>query len=119
MTKRRKLPPRDFGTLWNRQQGTCGCGCGESLDSGPVDVEHQLPVALGGSNDLENLSLWLRPCHKIKTRDDVKRIRKADRQRRYHETGKSHQHRTRPIQSRGFDKTLKRKMNGEVVKTWP
>ena len=115
MTRRAHIPRRIFGTLWNRQHGICACGCGQSLEGQQVDIEHQLPVALGGTNDEANLSLWLREHHKRKTAQDVRRIAKARRQQLYHETGRSHRHAVKQIQSRGFDKRLSRRMDGSVV----
>jgi 5-methylcytosine-specific restriction protein A len=114
--KRRRLTPTQKAGIIARQVNCCGCGCGGDLEGQAVEFDHMLPLALGGADTPENMQALLPDHHRIKTRDDVRRIRKADRQRRYHETGKSHQHRTRPIQSRGFDTTFKRKMNGEVVR---
>lgn len=114
MTARRKLTQAETAQLWLRQKGRCNCGCGERLIAGQIDIEHQLPIALGGSNDLDNLSLWLREHHKVKTRDDVKRIAKANRQRKAHTTGRSRARKGRPMQGRGFDKTWRRRMDGTV-----
>jgi len=84
-----------------------------------VDLDHTIPVAIGGKNTADNIKLLCRDCHDAKTRLDVKMIAKADRQgirsgqqkRRKEKTVT----RSPKIQSRGFDKKLKKKMNGEVV----
>lgn len=112
--KRRRLSAADKRLLWDRQCGTCNCGCGGALVVGLIDVEHQLPLALGGPDTLENMNLWLRACHKAKTRADVRRISKAKRQQRYHETGRSRARKGPAMRSRGF--TGWRKFNGEVVR---
>lgn len=112
--KRRRLTAAEKRLLWDRQVGTCNCGCGGELIPGQVDVEHQIPLSLGGPDTLENMSLWLRACHKAKTREDVRRLAKAKRMERYHATGRSRARKGPPMQSRGFSGW--RKFNGEVVR---
>lgn len=66
-----------------RAQGKCE-KCGAALKPGEGDADHILPAELGGQATLAN-GMWLcKPCHKAKTADDVRRIRKADRQRDKH-----------------------------------
>jgi 5-methylcytosine-specific restriction enzyme A len=61
-----------------RFNGNCGI-CGEPL-SGRIDWDHILPLALGGLDEPSNIQpVHADGCHKTKTADDVKRIRKADR----------------------------------------
>lgn len=97
----------------------CGCVCmvckrpcapaGRS-----VIWDHRVPLAIGGTNELSNMEPHhAGPCAVRKTAKDakvrakVKRIRaRADHSRR----------RRKAIVSRGFDKSLRRKMSGEVVK---
>lgn len=66
------------------------------------EFDHILPDALGGKPELANCMVLCRQCHKEKTAQDVKRIRKADRERRAHLGAKPHS--ARPIHSRGFPK---------------
>jgi 5-methylcytosine-specific restriction endonuclease McrA len=54
------------------------CNCNLSLG---VQFDHILPAELGGDNSLANCRALCVQCHKFKTRDDIKRIRKSDRQR--------------------------------------
>lgn len=79
---RRVLTRRETIELAVRQGGRCGCGCGEKLNAlteGVTD-EHVIPLARGGTNDLENRALWRTPCAIEKTKGDrssdakVKRI---------------------------------------------
>lgn len=110
--KRARLTKKEFAAMWLSQEGRCGCGCGERLVKGEVDAEHSIPVALLGEAKPD--SLWRRDCHKMKTKGDVRRIAKAERQ-----GGRKGQWARRikngpQIQSRGFDKTLRKKFNGEV-----
>lgn len=58
--------------------------CSAVLKVGEGEVDHILPVALGGEPSAQNARLLCRPCHAGKTADDIRRIRKADRQRDRH-----------------------------------
>jgi 5-methylcytosine-specific restriction endonuclease McrA len=58
--------------------------CGLHLLCLPVHIDHILPVELGGEDTEANWQLLCIDCHKIKTRDDIKRIAKARRQRAKH-----------------------------------
>lgn len=114
MTTRRRLTPAQKAEIVEEQGGMCFL-CHEPLE-GPTDYDHVLPLALGGADSPENICAVHRdPCHREKSKQDVSRIRKADRQKRYLETGKPRKARGRPLQGRGFSKTLRRKMSGEVV----
>lgn len=98
------------------QQGCC-LSCGTAL--GEVEFDHVIPLGLGGDNSAENWAAVCPPCHKTKTQADLKRMAKAKRQRRYHETGRSRARSTfAPIAGvgvRGFCKTERRHMNGLVT----
>ena len=64
-----------------RAAGKCEL-CGLSFKGRP-QFDHRLPLALGGKSDLPNCQAICEPCHKAKTgKEDVPRIRKADRQRK-------------------------------------
>lgn len=98
------------------QQGCC-LSCGKEL--GLVEFDHVIPLGLGGDNAADNWAAVCPPCHKSKTRSDLKRIAKAKRQRRYHETGRSRaKSMYSPILSRrvpGFSKIMRRHVNGLVT----
>ena len=97
-----------------RDGGKC-CRCGVAITFAKSNCDHVLPCALGGGNDLANAATLCIPCHRdFKTRDDVRRIRKADRQKKYHETGRSRARRGPPMQGRGF--TGWRRFDGSAVK---
>lgn len=60
----------DVLTLFERQDGLCGCGCGRSISlQKPRNfiIEHLQALARGGSNDLSNKALWFVGCAKDKT----------------------------------------------------
>ena len=73
-----------------------------------VEIDHIVPVALGGSNDITNLQLLCRACHAEKSRIDIRAIAKANRMR-CRMCGS--QLRKQPI---GWKK-WKRKINGRTV----
>lgn len=54
------------------------CNCDLSLG---VQFDHVQPCALGGDNSLDNAKAVCVQCHKYATRNDVRQIRKGDRQR--------------------------------------
>jgi 5-methylcytosine-specific restriction endonuclease McrA len=48
------------------------------------DLEHVIPIAMGGDDDEENLRPAHKSCHKAKTKDDVKAVAKAKRRQAKH-----------------------------------
>jgi 5-methylcytosine-specific restriction endonuclease McrA len=83
-------------------------GCGRKTG---LDIDHIIPLALGGPNDLKNLQLLCEEHHKEKTRDDIRKIAKAKRLAKK-ETEEREPSR---LQSPGFDKTKSRGFDGVVV----
>lgn len=83
------------------------------LKSGEGDADHILAVELGGESTLENGRWTCRPCHKVKTADDIRRIRKADRQRDRH-TGAMPKSRKPMPGSRASG--IRKRMDGTVEK---
>ena len=77
-----------------------------------VDVDHIIPLELGGADEDFNLEGLCKEHHRAKTNADLKRISKARRLRKK-EAGEVRA--KRPIQSRGFSTTLRRLFNGTVV----
>jgi len=112
---RRPLSRRDTIELAVRQGGRCGCGCGGKLDAlseGVID-EHVIPLARGGSNDLENRALWRKPCAVEKTKGDRTADAKVKRLRGETCAGEP----ARKLQGRGFDKTRTRGFDGKIRPT--
>ena len=65
--RRASLPSKVRRQVAYRQGYECaGCGCLLPPDH---EVDHVVPVALNGSDSLENLQALCRPCHLQKTRD--------------------------------------------------
>lgn len=80
----------------------------------PWDADHMIAREIGGSDDDDNLAPAHKDCHKAKTKRDVVAIAKSNRiiRKANPETRKKSK---RPIQSRGFDKSVKRRFGGKVV----
>lgn len=91
--------------LLKAQGGCCVVwGCTETRD---LIEEHNTPSTWTGQR-ADQLMCELH--HKIKTRDDIKKIAKVRR------IQKGPRKAIRTIRSRGFDKTLSKKLSGEVIK---
>ena len=65
-----------------------------------VEVDHILPCELGGTNDASNGRALCPSCHKAKTTEDIRRIRKADRQR---DKASGASRKPTKMKSRGFE----------------
>jgi len=77
---RKSFSAKDRARIFAAHGGVCGLS-GVKIKPGEAwHIEHRVPVALGGSNDDENLYPALVKPHALKTKDDVKRIAKAKRQ---------------------------------------
>lgn len=57
-----------------------GQRCNSDLSLGVI-FDHDVPDQLGGDNSLENCRPICVTCNKFKTRNDIRQIRKSDRQR--------------------------------------
>jgi 5-methylcytosine-specific restriction protein A len=63
-----------------RAAGKCE-KCQAALKPSEAEVDHVLPDILGGEPVLANARVLCRQCHSEKTAADIRRARKADRQR--------------------------------------
>lgn len=100
---RSNFPAKVRKAAIDRANGKCE-KCAAVLKTGEAEVDHILPDGLGGEPILANAQVLCRVCHKDKTGDDVRRMRKADRQKAK-QTGAARPKGT--MKSRGFDKTDK------------
>ncbi|MGA0595653.1 HNH endonuclease [Enterovirga sp. CN4-39] len=76
-----------FDRAWDAETRVHHCenpACGAALKRGEGEVDHILPVQLGGKPTIANGRLLCSPCHKAKTALDIRMIRKSDRQRDKH-----------------------------------
>lgn len=83
-TKRKPLTPTQRLKLFEAHKGLCGL-CGGQIKAGDRwIVEHMRPLALGGTNDIDNLFPVHAACADTKTHGsngDTSRIAKAKRQK--------------------------------------
>ena len=100
--------------LFLKRKGTCA-SCSQKIDAGKAwDIDHILPLALGGINDFENLQILCKPCHQSKTsQSDIPRIAKTKRLKARHLGARSPS--TRPIPG-SRRSPWKRKLDGSVVR---
>ena len=122
MTQRRYLSPKERALMLVAQKGKCACfcGCRKKITVKDSIGEHTHPVALGNAEKPDRL-LCL-SCADVKTNgtkattkgSDKHSIARAKRlERKRLGTWPATRH---PMKSRGFDKSLRKKMNGDVVR---
>ena len=106
--KRRAFRPGDVLKKYVAQRGLCAkCRC-DLVRSG-YERDHIVRHDALGKTDYNNLQLLCPPCHAVKSRDDNREAKKGRRIR-----GDNKPRVSKPIPSRGFNKTLRRKFNGTV-----
>ena len=100
--------------LFLKRKGTCAA-CSQKIEAGKAwDIDHILPLALGGTNAPENLQILCRPCHRTKTsQSDVPRIAKTKRLKARHLGARAPS--IRPIPGSRHS-PWKRKLDGRVVR---
>jgi len=83
MTQRRSLSTKARVEFFLSRGGQCA-SCGMKCDRG-WDLDHEIPLALGGADEPSNWVVLCRPCHRAKTRGaDVPAIAKAKRREARH-----------------------------------
>ncbi len=100
--------------ILEEQEFTC-LGCANPLRD--VEFDHVVPLGLGGANAPDNWAALCPKCHRRKSIADLKRIAKAKRQRRFHETGRSRAPSKASMLggATGFDRQHRRHMDGTVT----
>ena len=116
--ERKPLSRREFALLCLEQNGKCA-NCGAKLDLArprmTVD-EHLVPLFSGGPNELSNRAIWCVDCAKAKTAGEAPGRAKVRRfEQKKTQADKRKAAGGSRIQSPGFDKRFKKKMNGKVV----
>ena len=96
---RKAISPRKREGIISRLGGKCvQCGSNQLLH-----IDHIIALENGGADDETNFQLLCHPCHKIKTKSDVKIIAKVRSVRQKYEAPKQ----PSKLQSRGFPKKEK------------
>ncbi len=80
---RRHRSDRARRAIWERFNKTCQM-CFQPTDERGYDLDHHIPLAIGGDDSDDNLRPLCRPCHRIKTRGDKGDISKAVRREDRH-----------------------------------
>lgn len=81
--KRKRISVADKVAIFIRHKECCHI-CGGSVVGKAWEVEHIIPLALGGADDESNWAPAHKACHAPKTAADVKAIAKAKRRRARH-----------------------------------
>lgn len=109
---RRYLTDKEKAEMVLAQQGRCAC-CGEKLQPPNIEFDHTVAGWLVDHKDKPDRAICATPCHRNKTRGDVKRIAKA---KRLHRSWFGEQKpKRKTIASRPFDRRWRKRMDGSVV----
>jgi len=104
----RKLTQKTKARIIERDESKCYC-CQVKTDTPHID--HIVPLFLAGTEDDDNLAVICPECHKGKNKTEAKVRGKIRRLSGMNKTRKK-----KKIQSRGFDRRFKKKLDGSVVK---
>ena len=106
------IPPRVRLRVFEAHGGVCHIS-GRKIRAGEKwEADHVIALINGGENRETNLAPALSDKHKAKTRADVRQKSDVARKRQKHLGIKTDS--GRKLQSRGFDKTRRKKLNGTV-----
>ena len=81
---RKRFSPLVYAGIWLRQNGRCACECGEKLQDGLVEYDHEKPLWLGGDDTPDNLRALIKKHHLQKTQGEATIRAKNDRMRAKH-----------------------------------
>ena len=106
--KRRSFTPKLRAWIALEQGYKCAhCEC--SLITRPFQIDHIQRLDALGKHEPDNWQALCVPCHAIKTKVDNREAKKGRRIR-----GDNKPRAKKAIPSRGFNKTLRRRMNGKT-----
>ena len=66
---RQPIPRKLRHEVFKRDGYRC-CECGASKDETSLEIDHIVPVARGGTNDIDNLQTLCRECNRMKHTDE-------------------------------------------------
>ena len=112
--RRRNWSQRQRLALFVGANGACQA-CQIRLQPGQTwDLDHIIPIALGGADETQNLQVLCIPCHKDKTnKRDIPAIAKSVRLEAKHLGAKSPSRHPMPF---GRQSIWKKKLDGTIVK---
>lgn len=113
MTARRSLSTKQRAAIFLAGDGCCHL-CGGKITPGQAwEVEHIIPLAMGGDDEGDNLRPAHAKCHRAKTSEDLTAVAKAKRREAKHRGWKAASKRPMPgSRASGW----KQKMSGEWVR---
>jgi 5-methylcytosine-specific restriction protein A len=85
---RRPRSTRARRAIWERFNRTCQM-CFQPTDERGYDLDHHIPLEIGGDDTDNNLRPLCRPCHRLKTGIDRTDIAKAHRREANHDGSRS------------------------------
>jgi 5-methylcytosine-specific restriction protein A len=85
MKPRKRFSPIVYARIVLRQFGLCACGCGEKLNPGQIEYDHEIPLWLGGPDTEANLRALIKKHHLKKTQGEATIRAKNDRVKAKHE----------------------------------
>lgn len=80
---RRHISTTERERIWERFKRTCQM-CFQPTDGRGFDLDHHIPLEIGGDDTEANLRPLCRPCHRLKTAGDMTDIARAKRRRARH-----------------------------------
>lgn len=112
MTKRRTFSAKERLDHFLKANGCCA-QCSLKITPGKRwDLDHVIPLSLGGSNDVTNLQVLCQACHTQKSKSDVSTHAKTLRLRLKHLGARRS---TRPLPC-GRESLFKKTVDGRVVR---
>ena len=97
--KRKRLSPKAKASILERQANVCAI-CAQP--SQRWEFDHVIPLAIGGADDASNMVAVHGPCHRAKTKGDVKVIAKVRRLIRTRSGQRSRARKGPPLRSKPF-----------------
>ena len=112
----RKTKSRKYrAELFIKHNGICHICKDKILGDERWEIEHIIPISLGGEDGGDNLAPAHQSCHSGKTKEDIRRLSKAKRQRAFHFGGRV----SRTPLPFGKQSKLKRKLDGTIIQREP
>jgi len=112
MSARKSISTRERVRLFTMHGGTCHICSGRIKVGEAWDVEHVVPLALGGADDDGNRHSAHIACHRLKTKGDVSDMARAKRREAQHLGARAPSRHPLPF---GRNSKFRKKINGEVV----
>ncbi len=109
---RKRLTPKVKKCLWLRQDKRC-TDCKGLISLDDLDADHSNPLWCTGSNSPSNFQLLCQDCHDVKTKRESTARGKTKRLAQQ-TAGIAKKRRGRKLESKPFDKTMKRPFGDKV-----